>query len=130
MLRDVIASGTGTAARLGDRPVAGKTGTTDEKTDASFLGFTPQLATYVWHGNATSRVPGAGFGGQIPARIFAAFMGRALEGTPPEPFPDPGPVCARRGKPIGDADRVDEPPPAPPDEVVMTPAAPSPTPSP
>ena len=122
VLRDVITSGTGTAARLGDRPVAGKTGTTDEKTDASFLGFTPQLATYVWHGNATTRVPGAGFGGQIPARIFAAFMSRALEGTPPEPFPDPGPVCARRGKPIGDADHVNESPPEPPDEVATTPA--------
>jgi penicillin-binding protein 1A len=104
MLRGVIISGTGTAARLGARPVAGKTGTTDEKTDASFLGFTPQLATFVWHGHASGRVPGAGFGGQIPARIFQDFMSRALDGTPPEAFPEPGPVCARAGKTIGAPD--------------------------
>jgi len=106
ILRGVITSGTGTAAQLGARPVAGKTGTTDEKTDANFLGFTPQLAAFIWHGNALARVPGAGFGGQIPARIFQAFMSRALAGTPPLPFPDAGPVCARSGKAIGNAGRV------------------------
>jgi membrane peptidoglycan carboxypeptidase len=49
----------------------------------------------VWHGNATARTPGAGFGGQIPARIFKAFMDSALEGQPALPFPAPGPACAR-----------------------------------
>ena len=107
LLRGVIIGGTGTAARLGERPVAGKTGTTAEKTDANFLGFTPQLATFVWHGDPSARVPGAGFGGDIPARIFQAFMSRALAGTPPEPFPDPGPVCARAGKTIATTGRVD-----------------------
>jgi membrane peptidoglycan carboxypeptidase len=110
ILRDVITSGTGTRAALGTRPVAGKTGTTDEKTDANFLGFTPQLATFVWHGNASGRVPGAGFGGEIPARIFQAFMSTALHGTEPEPFPEPGPVCDRPGKTIAHAGRVDEQP--------------------
>ena len=124
ILRDVVTSGTGRSARLGSRPVAGKTGTTDEKTDANFLGFTPQLATFVWHGNATGRVPGAGFGGQIPARIFQSFMSRALEGVPAEAFPDPGPVCDRPGKTIqlpGDSTRSD---PAPVSTTVPSPVAP------
>jgi penicillin-binding protein 1A len=97
LLRGVVAGGTGTAARLDGRPVFGKTGTTDNKADANFLGATPQLATFVWHGNATARVPGAGFGGQIPARIFKAFMDAALAGAPVVDFPPPGPVCDRPG---------------------------------
>ncbi len=98
MLQGVITSGTGTAARLSNgRPVAGKTGTTDNKADANFVGFTPQLAVFIWHGNALAQVPGAGFGGQIPARIFKAFMEPALFGQPLLDFPDPGPFCDRQG---------------------------------
>ena len=70
----------GNGGSLDNRPVAGKTGTTDEKTDANFLGFTPQLAAFVWHGNKEARVPGAGFGGEVPASIFKGFMDAALEG--------------------------------------------------
>ncbi len=106
LLRGVVTGGTGTAARLvGNRPVAGKTGTTDERTDANFLGFTPQLATFVWHGNALGRVPGAGFGGQIPARIFKRFMDSALYGQPMEDFPPPGPSCDRPGAAISENGR-------------------------
>jgi penicillin-binding protein 1A len=148
MLRGVITGGTGTAARLGgNRPVAGKTGTTDEKTDANFLGFTPQLATFVWHGNALARVPGAGFGGQIPARIFKRFMDSALYGQPVEEFPAPGPACDRlgasisengRGVPRGSTGRttpptvpaVPVPAPAPAPTPATTPAPPVPDPEP
>src|SRR5205823_3318120 len=66
LLSGVVTNGTGTNAAIPGRPVAGKTGTTDELADANFLGFTPQLAAFIWHGNLTRRVPGAGFGGQIP----------------------------------------------------------------
>jgi penicillin-binding protein 1A len=113
MLRGTIAGGTGTAARLFDnRPVAGKTGTTDNRADANFLGFTPQLAVFVWHGNALAQVPGAGFGGQIPARIFKAFMDDALFGQPQIEFPEPGPACDREGEYISERGRgVDLPPP-------------------
>jgi penicillin-binding protein 1A len=98
LLRGVISGGTGTAARLSNnRPVAGKTGTTDSKADANFLGFTPQLAAFIWHGNAQAQVPGAGFGGQIPARIFKAFMDAAMAFYPPLDFPAPGPACDRPG---------------------------------
>ncbi|MCJ7436334.1 MAG: hypothetical protein MUP97_01050, partial [Acidimicrobiia bacterium] len=106
MLRGVITGGTGTAARLvGNRPVAGKTGTTDNKTDANVLGFTPQLVAFIWHGNALARVPGAGFGGQIPARIFKKFMDAALFGQPFVDFPAPGPSCDRPGASISENGR-------------------------
>jgi penicillin-binding protein 1A len=119
LLRGVITGGTGTNARLADnRPVAGKTGTTDGRSDANFLGFTPQLAAFVWHGNATARVPGAGFGGDVPARIFKRFMDAALADAPIAEFPDPGPVCAR---PPTRVPVISEPPPA---------AAPRPAPAP
>jgi membrane peptidoglycan carboxypeptidase len=82
LLRGVVTGGTGTNAQLADdRPVAGKTGTTDGRSDANFLGFTPQRAAFVWHGNATAQVPGAGFGGDVPARIFKRFMDEALAGA-------------------------------------------------
>ncbi len=142
MLRGVITGGTGTAARLaGNRPVAGKTGTTDNKTDANFLGFTPQLATFIWHGNALARVPGAGFGGQIPARIFKRYMDSALFGLPVAEFPLPGPSCDRPGASISENGRgvpsttrstpntapLPEPTVPP---VTTPPAAPTPTPTP
>ena len=105
LMAEGVARGTGTAARLRGHTAAGKTGTTDEKTDANFVGFVPQLAAFIWHGNKEARVPGAGFGGQVPARIFKAFMDAALEGQPSEPFPDPGPVCDREGSTITEAGR-------------------------
>jgi penicillin-binding protein 1A len=135
LLRGVITGGTGTNARLADnRPVAGKTGTTDGRSDANFLGFTPQLAAFVWHGNANGRVPGAGFGGDVPARIFKRFMDEALAGAPVMQFPDPGPVCAR---PPTQAPVIDEPPtqaptppPAPTPRPAPTPAPTTPRPTP
>jgi membrane peptidoglycan carboxypeptidase len=100
LLHGVVTGGTGTGAQLDGRPVAGKTGTTDNLTDANFLGFTPQLATFIWHGNPVGRVAGAGFGGNLPARAFRDFMNAALQGLPALPLPDPGPSCARPGAPI------------------------------
>jgi len=95
ILQEVVQRGTGSNARLAGRPAAGKTGTTDGRSDANFLGYTPGLAAFVWYGNPSARVEGAGFGGDVPARVFKAFMDAALAGTPVVGFPDPGPVCAR-----------------------------------
>jgi membrane peptidoglycan carboxypeptidase len=107
MLQGVIQSGTGTGAALsGGRPVAGKTGTTDDLADANFLGFTPQLATFIWHGNPNGRVPGAGFGGNYPASAFAKFMDGALQGQPNLPLPQPGLSCLRPGALITPLGRV------------------------
>ncbi len=50
MLEDVVDDGTGQRAALDDRPVAGKTGTTENYGDAWFVGYTPQLAVAVWVG--------------------------------------------------------------------------------
>jgi penicillin-binding protein 1A len=87
ILEQNVERGTGTAAQL-DRPVAGKTGTTDLHTDAWFVGYTPQLATAVWVGYpARTRqmldVHGIQVtGGSFPAEIWAAFMQGALAGAP------------------------------------------------
>ncbi|MEO3872545.1 transglycosylase domain-containing protein [Nonomuraea sp. B12E4] len=93
-MEQVVKNGTGTAARLYDRPVAGKTGTTDESASVWFNGFTPQLAVAVdmfRDDNATVTIPGYGtqFGGQLPAQIWREFMTEAMAGKPVEEFPEP-----------------------------------------
>ena len=94
ILEGVVQSGTGNRAALPDRPVAGKTGTTENFGDAWFVGYTPQLATAVWVGYPNKLVPmltqyhgDAVAGGTYPALIWRAFMHAALLGTAPETFP-------------------------------------------
>ena len=85
-LQDVVRRGTGTAAAIG-RPVAGKTGTTQNYTNGWFVGYTPQLATSVWVGDPDSdrplrRVHGRPLtGGSFPAEVFADVMRGALAGV-------------------------------------------------
>lgn len=94
-LRSVVQYGTGTAAALPDRPVIGKTGTTEQNTDAWFNGVTPQLATSIWMGDPKGRTPmyNVGgitvFGGTYPARIWHAYTEAALQGQPAIDFPGP-----------------------------------------
>jgi len=79
ILEQNVKSGTGfpNATQIGC-PAAGKTGTTDNFTDAWFVGFTPHLATSVWLGHATSRAPMPGVaGGTIPAKLWGQYMKRA-----------------------------------------------------
>ncbi len=96
-LRAVVQYGTGTAAALPDRPVAGKTGTTELNTDAWFNGITPQLATSVWMGDPKGRTPMSNvggitvFGGTYPARIWHRYTAAALNGQPAIDFPAPDP---------------------------------------
>jgi membrane peptidoglycan carboxypeptidase len=95
---------TGGNANVDGHSVFGKTGTTDERADAWFIGATPQLATAVWFGNWRGRVRGAGFGGDSAAPVFRDFMTRALADQPEVPLPPAGPVCARSGgvvNPVG-----------------------------
>ncbi len=95
-LRAVVQYGTGTAANLPGREVAGKTGTTEQNTDAWFNGFTPQLATSIWMGDPKGRTPmyNVGgltvFGGTYPARIWAAYTKAALGDAPGDPLPAAG----------------------------------------
>ena len=83
-----ITGGTGGAAATGC-PVAGKTGTTDEFTDAWFVGYTPRLSTAVWVGHADSResMPGAA-GGVVAAPIWGNYM-RRVKGKFCGDFPEP-----------------------------------------
>ncbi len=81
ILQGVVKEGTGTRAALADRPVAGKTGTTDNYGDAWFVGYTPQLAVAVWVGYPDKLQPMlTEFGGKpvaggtLPAEIWHAFM--------------------------------------------------------
>jgi membrane peptidoglycan carboxypeptidase len=94
MLRGAVTGGTGTAAALPDRPVAGKTGTAQEYRSAFFNGYTPQMATSVWVGFTPKPVPmsyqNGGrpvYGGTFPAMIFHDYMAAALDGAPVEGFP-------------------------------------------
>jgi membrane peptidoglycan carboxypeptidase len=84
----------GTAANIGGigRPAAGKTGTCEEFTCALFAGYTPNLASVVWYGDADypwkNRVYGV-YGATIPAPIWAQSMRNALRGKPATSFNRP-----------------------------------------
>jgi penicillin-binding protein 1A len=101
VLAQNIVSGTGTGAQIG-RPAAGKTGTTDDHSDAWFSGYTPQLATTVWVGYPDRQEPmtdvhgTAVTGGSFPATIWQRFMAPAHEGLPVVEFPAPPDVDWRR----------------------------------
>ncbi len=88
VLQGVVNGGTGRSANLGDRPAAGKTGTTSSERDVWFVGYVPQLAAAVWIGNDDYRPMGAGTtGGGDAAPIWRAFMQEALKGEEPQYFP-------------------------------------------
>ncbi|MGW2783251.1 transglycosylase domain-containing protein [Streptomyces populi] len=105
LLSGVIDSGTGQQAGLTDRANAGKTGTTDERRNAWFVGYTPNLSGAVWVGSATQQVKMRGiqiggtyydkvYGGQVPGPIWRDLMTGALEGKDAPSFnliniPDP-----------------------------------------
>lgn len=82
LLASVTKFGTGTKANFGDRPIAGKTGTSQGFRDAWFVGFSAQLTTGVWVGNddgsPMKRVTGSG----LPTAIWRSFMAPAHKGFP------------------------------------------------
>jgi penicillin-binding protein 1A len=94
-LSGVIQRGTGIKARIG-RPAAGKTGTTNDYTDARFVGYTPELVASVWMGYLDERqklynvrgIPAVS-GGSLPAVIWRDFMKQATSGSPATPFTEP-----------------------------------------
>ena len=94
VLEQVVIRGTGKAAAIG-RPVAGKTGTTNNYTDAWFVGYTPDLAVAVWVGYPQGLIPMLSvhgirvFGGTFPAMIFKEFMTVALANKPVAKFEVP-----------------------------------------
>jgi penicillin-binding protein 1A len=111
LLQRVVTSGTGIRAQLPDgRPVAGKTGTTENYGDAWFVGYTPQLVTAVWVGYPNKLVSMATQfhgqpveGGTYPALIWRSFMSKALDylHDPPESFA-PAPSTYGATEPVVD----------------------------
>ncbi|MFH9012577.1 transglycosylase domain-containing protein [Streptomyces sp. NPDC017943] len=116
LLKGVVEDGTGSKAGLGGRPSAGKTGTTDERYAAWFVGYTPNMAGAVWVGDPAhkrkmtgitigGRSYGKVFGGEVPGPIWRDMMSGALAGKPVENFNDvhiPGGVDRDRDRDRGD----------------------------
>ena len=96
MLEDVVERGTGTPARALGRPAGGKTGTTNDFTDAWFIGFTPEITAGVWVGYDDKSVslgkPETGAVAALP--IWLEFMQGALDGKPVQAFAE----CCASGK--------------------------------
>ncbi|MCH8926151.1 MAG: penicillin-binding protein 1A [Proteobacteria bacterium] len=87
MLQGVVQRGTGRRVRAVGKPLAGKTGTTNESKDTWFMGFSPDLAVGVFAGFDEPRPLGRReTGSSVSAPIFRDFMAAALEGQPAIPF--------------------------------------------
>ncbi|KCZ89665.1 penicillin-binding protein 1A [Hyphomonas jannaschiana] len=87
MLEGVVERGTGRRALRVGKPLAGKTGTTDDYRDAIFMGFSPDLVVGVRVGFDDNRSLGEGeAGGSVAAPIFTEFMEKALADQPAIPF--------------------------------------------
>ncbi len=93
ILKGVVDRGTGRRIAGLGRPLAGKTGTTNESFDTWFVGFSPDLAVGAYVGFDTPRTLGSRqTGSNVAAPIFKAFLGEALDGKPPVPFRIPNGV--------------------------------------
>lgn len=87
LLRSVVEVGTAQRAKSLQRPIAGKTGTTNNYTDAWFIGFTPSLTCGVWVGYDKKRSLGKGeTGARAALPIWMRFMERVLKDKPVEEF--------------------------------------------
>ena len=90
MLRGVVERGTGQAAKALGRPVAAKTGTTNDYSNAWFIGYTPRLATGVWVGYDRPRSLGKDeTGSRVAVPIWTGFMTKVLGDSPKEDFSMP-----------------------------------------
>lgn len=86
MLERVVDRGSGTSAYLSDRPVAGKTGTSEEARDLWFIGYVPQVVTGVWLGNDNND-PTWGYS-STAAFNWREFMKEVLKDMPAQEFPE------------------------------------------
>jgi penicillin-binding protein 1A len=94
MLEDVVNFGTGVGAKALARPSAGKTGTTNDFTDAWYMGFTPRLTAGVWVGfdDKQKSLGRSETGARAALPIWLQFMQNALAGMPVENFPNVEPL--------------------------------------
>ncbi|MGV4985306.1 transglycosylase domain-containing protein [Streptomyces sp. NRAIS4] len=120
ILKGVVEDGTGQEAGLDNRPSAGKTGTTDQRYAAWFVGYTPNMAGAVWVGDPQHKRQMTGitiggvpydkvYGGKVPGPIWRDMMTGALNGKPAEDFhlidiPDDNHKRDGRGKGHGGTD--------------------------
>jgi len=103
-LREVVLHGTGVAAAKMPFPVAGKTGTTNDFTDAWFVGFSPMMTCGVWIGFDEKRSLGAKeTGAHAALPIWINFMNTAMAGK------DPGQFQPAPDVPVTVAQKVDTP---------------------
>ncbi|GLK76124.1 penicillin-binding protein [Methylopila jiangsuensis] len=87
MMEGVVLRGTATSVKAVGKPIAGKTGTTNDYKDAWFVGFSPDLTVGVYLGYDKPRSMGDGeTGGTVAAPVFTEFMKAALADKPPVPF--------------------------------------------
>jgi penicillin-binding protein 1A len=87
ILEGVVARGTGKIVSSVGKPIAGKTGTSNDSKDTWFIGFSPDLAVGVFVGfDEPISLGEHEFGATIPAPIFRDFMTEALKDKPPTPF--------------------------------------------
>lgn len=87
ILEGVVQRGTAVKVKALNRPVAGKTGTTNDSKDAWFMGFTPDLLVGVYMGFDNPHTLGAKeTGSSVAAPVFLEFMQKALKDKPPSPF--------------------------------------------
>jgi penicillin-binding protein 1A len=90
MMEGVVKRGTATIVQQVGKPIAGKTGTTNDEKDAWFVGFSPDLVVGVFIGYDKPRPMGKGqTGGVLAAPIFTEFMKVALKDAPPKEFQTP-----------------------------------------
>jgi len=99
MMSVAVDQGTGQRARLSDRPVAGKTGTTNSMRDAWFIGFTADYVAGVWMGYDDNSPLAGVTGGGLPAELWRQTMERIHEDLSPRPLPMIDPEEEGRGAP-------------------------------
>ena len=87
MMGAVVLRGTGTGARIGDRDIAGKTGTSSDWRDAWFVGYSRDFTAGVWVGHDDFTSMGRPTGGTLPAQIWADSMRVAHQGVENHPLP-------------------------------------------
>lgn len=110
ILEGVVLRGTAKSLIELDRPIAGKTGTTNDSKDAWFVGFTPDLVVGVYIGFDEPKSLGdKETGGSLAVPVFKEFMRTALDGTPPIPFRVPQGVSmvqvnSKSGRPTSSSD--------------------------
>ncbi len=98
LLKGVVSGGTGSAARVLNRPMGGKTGTSNDERDAWFIGFTPHLVTSVYVGYDNNMPMGRSeFGGKAALPIFIKYRRVADPLYPPDDFSVPPGISWSRG---------------------------------